>query len=112
LAPEDDDAAVEYLAMTTYYHATEVLGLGHTLPLGRAWRPGSRMDHLLVCKPYPLGPDLELFESGDTHGHIFWLLPITAAEKTYRHDQGLEALEARFDEAAFDVTDPMRESVV
>jgi hypothetical protein len=108
--PEMD--CVELLAMVAYYHRTEVLDVGHTFPLGHGWLGGS-CDHFLVSLPYPFGPDLEMCDLGE-EGHVrfLWLLPITAAEKRFRHEHGLEALEQRFDEAKLNHTFQWRESVV
>jgi hypothetical protein len=44
----EDPRAVELLAMTAHYHRGGKLGLGHTLPVGEPWVPGSRCDCLLV----------------------------------------------------------------
>lgn len=53
------DRAVELLTMAAWYHHTDGLGLDHSLPIGEPWLPGSMCDHLLVCRPYPFGPELE-----------------------------------------------------
>jgi hypothetical protein len=114
-APAYDDLHTETLTMVAFYHASGgdfALDVGHTVPLGRPWRPGSSCDHLLVSRPYPWGPELELCKVPGGHARILWLLPITEAEKTYRHTHGLEALEQLFDSAAIDPIDPERRSVV
>lgn len=106
----DDPVHVETLTMAAYYHATggdHTLGLGHTVPIGRPWVAGSACDHLLVSLPYPWGPELEA--GGPVR--MLWLLPITAAEKAFRHAEGLEALEQRLEDAAIIATDPHRRSV-
>jgi hypothetical protein len=108
--PEMD--CVELLAMVAYYHRTEGLGVGHTFPLGHSWLNGT-CDHFLVSLPYPFGPDLEWCElGGGAHVRFLWLLPITAAEKRFRHEHGLEALEQRFDEAKLSHSFQWRQSVV
>lgn len=62
--------------------------------------------------PYPFGPEFEICKwNGGAHAQILWLLPITAAEKDFRRDNGLEELEARFEEHAIDPADPKRASV-
>jgi len=102
---------IELLAMVAYYHRTEGLDVGHTFPLGHGWLSG-KCDHFLVCLPYPFGPELELCDMGaDGHVRFLWLLPITAEEKRFRHEHGLEALEQRFDEAKLNHSFPWRESV-
>ncbi|MFD7965564.1 suppressor of fused domain protein [Streptomyces zaomyceticus] len=63
--------------------------------------------------PYPMGPEFEVYtwEGGD-HARILWLLPITEAEKDFRREGGLEAIESLFDEHEIDPVDPGRASVV
>lgn len=115
-APAPDDALhVETLSMHSYYHAgppAQRLDLGHTVPIGRPWAPGSACDHLLVSLPYPWGEELEHRTIPGGHLRVLWLLPITPAEKTFRHRHGLEALEQRFEDAGIVPTDPGRPSVV
>ncbi|GID98619.1 hypothetical protein Adi01nite_80310 [Amorphoplanes digitatis] len=115
-APTTDDAIhVETLTMVAYYHASSgdyVLDHGHTVPIGRPWLPGSRCDHLLVSLPYPWGPELENCDVPGGHVRVLWLLPITAAEKRFRHSHGLEALEQRFEDAGIIPADPYRGTVV
>ena len=111
----DDEVHVETLTMVAFYHATGgdyPLGHGHTVPIGRPWVPGSKCDHLLVSLPYPWGPELETCTVPGGHIQVLWLLPITAAEKTFRHTHDLEALEQRFETAGIIPTDPHRQSVV
>jgi hypothetical protein len=61
---------------------------------------------------YPLGPECEVCTWKGGHTRILWLLPITRAEKDFRREGGLEALESLFDEHAIDPVDPRRASVV
>lgn len=116
LAQESDDAHVELVTMIAYYHADEDpafrLGLGHTVPIGRPWLPGSHCDHLLVSLPYPFGPELEQCPDSDGHIQVLWLLPITDEERAFRFEHDLEALEQRFDTAALEYWRPDRPSVV
>jgi hypothetical protein len=114
-APRADDRHVETLTMAAYYHATGgdyTLGLGHTVPIGRPWIPGSMCDHLLVSLPYPWEPELETCIFPDGRIRVLWLLPITEQEKIFRHSHDLEALEQRLEAAAIIPTDPRRPSVV
>jgi hypothetical protein len=81
--------AVELLARNAYFHAgpeDQRLGWGHTVNLGEPWLPGSACDH--------------------------GLLPITTAERDYKVEHGLEALEDRFQAAGLAFADPHRASVV
>ncbi|GAA1542364.1 suppressor of fused domain protein [Dactylosporangium maewongense] len=104
--------AVELLAMMVYYHRGGQLGLGHTVPIGEPWLPGSRCDHLLVSLPYPFGPELELCHVGDRHVEFLWLLPITQAERDFKLAHGQEELEQRFEAAGLRYWDVNRGSVV
>jgi hypothetical protein len=112
-APEESPRHVESLAMTAYYHRDYHLDLGHTFPIGYGWVEGSACDHLLVSLPYPFGPKLEVCSlADDSQVRFLWLLPVTAAEKRFRHEHGLEELEKRFDEAEIAFASPSRQSVV
>jgi hypothetical protein len=106
-----DPRAVELLAMTVRYHHGGTLGLGHTLPIGEPWLPGSRCDYLLVSLPYPWGPGLQTCHVGDRHVDFLWLLPITKEERDFKVANGLEALESLFDERALRYWDVHRLSV-
>jgi hypothetical protein len=48
---------------------------------------------MLISLPYPWGPDFEVLRYAQSHIHILWLLPITAAERGYKAEHGQEALE-------------------
>ncbi|WP_433890640.1 suppressor of fused domain protein [Streptomyces sp. CA-111067] len=115
-APRDEWLNLESATVNAYYHcgpAHQRLDVGHTVTIGRPWLDDSPCDHYLVSLPYPFGPDFELCTWGDgAHARILWLLPITGAEKDFRHEAGLEALESRFDEQAINPVDPQRASVV
>jgi Suppressor of fused protein (SUFU) len=50
------------------------------------------------------------WSSRRAHARILWLLPITRAEKDFRHENGLEALESLFDDHAIDPVDPKQTS--
>ena len=107
-----DMRAVELLAMSVYYNRNGSLGLGHTLPIGEPWLPGSVCDHLLVSLPYPFVPDLETCHVGDRHVQFLWLLPISGAERDWKVSSGLEALESRFEEVGLRYWQVDRASVV
>ena len=111
----DDEIHVDTLTMVAYYHASggdHALDHGHTVPIGRPWLPGSSCDHLLISLPYPWGPDLEDCDVPGGHARVLWLLPITEAEKRFRHSHGLEALEQHFEDSGIIPTDPYRKSVM
>jgi hypothetical protein len=101
VAPENDFRHCLTLAMTAHYHAGATdhrLDFGHTVPLGEPWLDGSACDHLLVTLPYIFGPRLETCEFAGGHARILWLLPIAEAERDFKAEHGLDALEQRFEE--------------
>jgi hypothetical protein len=112
VAPEQDLRQVELVTMIAWYHRTDGLGIGHTLPIGEPWLPGSKCDHFLVSLPFPFGPKLEECNFQDWHLHYLWLLPITKAEREFKVKEGQEALEERFDDVALEYWKPDRASVV
>ncbi|KGN32060.1 Suppressor of fused protein (SUFU) [Knoellia sinensis KCTC 19936] len=107
-----EDRAVELLAMIVFYNRGGKLSIGHTQPIGEPWLPGSGCDHLLVCRPYPYGPDLQTSHVGDRHVEFLWLLPITMAERDLVAASGLEALESQFDEVGLNYWQVDRPSVI
>ena len=113
IAKDDRAEFMERLAMVVLYHHSETLGVGHTFPIGQPWVPGSTLDHALVSLPYPHGPLLEQVPLADAeNGQILWVLPITSAEREFKMERGLEALEQRFDQAGLRYWDVTRASVV
>jgi len=97
--------------MSVYYNRTGILGLGHTVPVGQPWLPGSKCDHLLISLPYPWGPDLQVSYIGDRLVEFLWLLPITSAEREYKIKRGLDALESRFERRQIRYWDAHRKSL-
>jgi len=110
-SPVETDRAVELLAMAVYYHGRDGLGLGHTVPVGEPWLPGSACDHLLVSLPYPFGPDLQRCSAGSRRVDFLWLLPITKAERDFKVEHGQDELEQRFDAAGLRYWETGRASV-
>jgi hypothetical protein len=114
-SPTQADSHVELLTVVAHYHRTgSSLGLGHTVNFGRPWLPHSKCKYGLISLPYLDGPDLENYTCKSVGEEIrfLWLIPITKRERDYKTQNGLEALEARFEEAQFDYLDPSRRSVV
>jgi hypothetical protein len=111
-APDRDLRHVELVTMAAWYHGRHGLGPGHTLSIGEPWLPGSTCECFLVSLPYPYGPELEVCNLADSHVHVLWLLPITAAEREFKVREGVEALEQRFDECTVKYWEPDRPSVV
>ena len=112
VSPYKSDSLVETLAMVTHYHANHSLGFGHTLPIGEPWLADSLCTNWLISLPYPFGEELELMALQDGHAHVAWLLPITDAEREFKIQNGLEALEQRFDDAELEFWRVDRDSVV
>lgn len=101
----------ELLTAIAHYHRTSTsLGLGHTVNFGRPWLAGSACSYGLLSLPYLDGPGLEWLS--EPRVRFLWLIPVTEAEVRFKQEQGLEALERRFDESRFDYLDPGRRSVV
>jgi hypothetical protein len=114
LSPTEAPEHVETLVMVTYFHADPMhrLTIGSTMNIGRSWMADAKADHLLVSLPYPYGPALEHCDADSTQIQVLWLVPITAAEATYRHEQGLEALEQLLETDGVDTISPRRPSLV
>jgi hypothetical protein len=112
-APAASPIHVESLTIIAHFHLTAAqLGPGHTVNLGRPWLPDSLCDRGLVSLPYLEGPDLELCRCDDFTAHCLWLIPVTAAEVSYKAAHGLDALESRFESHGLDYANPKRPSVV
>ncbi|BAP78369.1 hypothetical protein MT1_1192 [Pseudomonas sp. MT-1] len=111
-SPYPSDRLVEMLAMITYYHSNHNLGFGHTLPIGEPWLERSECKNWLISLPYPFGEELEIMSIDHTHAHVAWLLPISDKERDYKMQNGLEALEQRFDDTALEYWDINRKSAV
>jgi hypothetical protein len=113
LAPSQAEAHVELLTMAAYFHVkAEPLGWGHTIEFGRPWCPGSRLGYGLISVPYLDGPKLEWMGAPGESTRFLWLIPITGAERHYLMEEGVEALERRFEEVSVNYLDPNRASVV
>jgi hypothetical protein len=104
--------AVELLAMVVYFHGVQELKVGDTVSVGEPWLPGSSCGHLLVSSPYLLADELWTLPLPGREVHFRWVIPITARERAYASEKGLEALEQRFEEVGLEYWDPHRTSVV
>jgi hypothetical protein len=109
-----DESIIELLNSATYYHRnTSTLGLNHTINFGRPWQNRSVCKHGFISLPYLDGPDLEDMQiAEDKIVKFYWLIPITDKEVEYKKVKGVEALENRFEENAFDYVNPHRRSTV
>lgn len=104
--------AVELLAMVVYFHGVQELSVGDIVSVGEPWLPGSTCGHLLVSNPYLLADELWRLPLPGRTVHFRWVIPITATERAYATERGLDALEQRFEEAGLEYWDPHRASVV
>ena len=108
-------AVMQLLGMVAYYHAgppENRLGVGHLVPIGEEWVKGSKLESVLLALPYLWGPKLEDCLLPQQHVRVLWAVPITAAEHEFAREQGVEALEARFEEVQLNYLDPFRQSAV
>lgn len=101
---------VELLTAVAHFHLTgSRLDVGHTVNFGRAWMAGSECTHGLVSLPYLDGPELEWEAAGCER--FLWLVPVTPAEVRFKAQNGLDALEERFERLGVDYLNPGRRSV-
>jgi hypothetical protein len=110
----EDLRHVEVLTMLAYYHAGpdgQRLDLGHTVPIGEAWTPGSLCEFEMIALPYAYGPDLEVCAWNNGHARILAALPITSAERELKISDGVESLEQRLEDSGADFSNPNRPSV-
>jgi len=114
LAPTEDRRHVEILAMLANFHADRRyrLDLGSVVAIGEPWLPRSTCDHLLICLPYTHGPKFEWLRLPGCCVRFLWALPITTDEASFGKENGLEALEQKFEALQFDYWNPYRTSVV
>jgi hypothetical protein len=111
-ASQDRDL-VDLLTAVAHYHQTKhALELGHTVNFGVPWQPNSQCSHWLVSLPYLDGPTLETLTMGLRQMCCYWLVPITKAERDFKREAGLEALEKLFDQQPLDYLAPLRPSAV
>ena len=109
----EDQSLIELLTIVADYHRTgSPLGLHHTVNFGRPWLEGSRCDYGLISLPYLDGPKLEEMRYLNYIVRCLWLIPITRAERDFKANNGVEALERLFDAPPFDYAEPSRPSVV
>ncbi|HXD34413.1 MAG TPA: suppressor of fused domain protein [Pyrinomonadaceae bacterium] len=112
LSPSSDLSLCELLTVIAWYHRTNArLGWGHTVNFGRPWLPESLCDQGLFSLPYLDGPELENLDIDGKRTQFLWLIPITADERAFKIERGLEALEARMESSGFDYADPHRHSI-
>jgi len=111
-SPVQNLECIELLTAIAHYHRTSPFNLGHTVNFGRPWLPESKCSYGLVSLPYLDGSALEWATTQVGKIRCLWLIPITAEEVSYKKQNGLEALEEKFDERSLDYLNPTRASVV
>jgi hypothetical protein len=112
LARDKSEHLAQTLALVASLHSQAPLRQGSVVDLQDPWIRGSEHRHLLVTLPYPYGPGLEYCTAGLYSLRILWLLPITQSEFELLKQDGVEALEAHFEQEGIDFLDPTRASVV
>lgn len=113
LSPVEHDFFIELLTIIAHYHVTGGnLGLGHTINFGCPCYKASNLEYGFISLPYLDGPEFENYQTESKIIQFLWLIPITVSERNYKKQNGLEALEQKFDEANFNYLNPYRKSVV
>jgi hypothetical protein len=108
-----DSGLIELLAAVAFYHRnTENLNLNHTVNFGKSWQGNSKCTHGLISLPYLDGPQLEDMIFEDKTVKFYWLIPITRDELEFKKANGIEALEAQFDNTNFNYLDADRQSII
>jgi hypothetical protein len=118
-AREPNEIHLETLAAAAIAHCghpDQRLDRGSVVQLAAPWLPGSECDRLLVTLPYPYGPEMEYcrwkFRGNNNTARVLWLMPITAGEAAMVALDGVDALEARFEEVGVNFADPARSSAI
>ena len=106
------DRMVELLAMLTAYHQGNKLDYRAYAAARRT--VGPRINTRSPVDFYALysGSRLRELPPRWAHAHCVWALPITAAQRAFKVEHGLEALEQRFEDAGLEYWNPGRASVV
>lgn len=111
--PDQNLRAVEFLYSLTHFHLTAArLELGHTVNFGAELWDGSNLDHGFLSFPYMEAPGFESFDCDAGRTTVAWLIPITSAERDYKKENGVEALELLFESRGLDYLNPSRASLV
>ena len=111
VAPEANARHVEIVTMVAHYNHGIALGEAHTVPIGGAWLPGSRCDHVLLLRPETFGEAFEQIAAPGGRARILELVPITEAERELKIVQGIAVLKARLGAAGAKTWRPDRPSV-
>jgi hypothetical protein len=106
---------VELVTMAAHYAVFgdhDGIHEGHTLNVGRPWLPGSRCDHLYLSTPYLRPPEFRVLAHPQGSAHLLWAVPITEAEKEWRHTHGSERFEQLMEDRKLNPYDARRKSLV
>lgn len=107
-SPRQAPELIELLYVMGHFHINgEALDEQHTVNFGRPWMQGSS------CQFGLLSTMDSHIDWGDIDGqnvHFLWLIPITEAERDFKIEFGLSALDRLFEEKSVDCTDPLRAS--
>jgi hypothetical protein len=112
LTEERTPRGVELVTTAAAFHQATPLDVGDRLPLGEPWQPGATCDGFLLCRPHPFGQPLEHARGGSRPIRVRWLLPITAAERRFAAEHGVDELELRLEDARIEYWRRDRTSVV
>jgi len=110
-----DQSQIEAIILTSIAHFHlfgERIGLGHTVNFGIPWRKYSKCTYGLISLPYNDGPNLENMVFNKIVTKFYWVIPITKEEREFKIENGLNALEEKFDVSNFNYINPMRESLI
>lgn len=107
-----DRSLIELLTAVAYYHKNTCrLDLNDFVNFGRSWQDDSICEFGFISLPYLDGPELEGMCIGGKVTRFYWLIPVTAEEKRFAVQNGIEALENEF-EKGFNYVDANRRSLI
>jgi hypothetical protein len=115
VAPTESPELVELVTIAAHYAVFgdhEGVHEGHTLNIGRPWLAGSPCDHVYLSTAYLLPPEFAVLKHPCGSAHLLWAVPITEAEKRWRHEHGQEAFEQLMEDQELVAFDPLREPLV
>lgn len=115
IAPTERPELVELVTIASHYAIFgehEGVHVGHTLIIGRAGLAGSECDHLYLSTAYLLPPEFAIVKHPRGSAHLLSAVPITEAEKRWRHEHGQEAFEQLMEDRELVPYDPSRDPLV
>jgi Suppressor of fused protein (SUFU) len=115
VAPTESPELVELVTIASHYALFaehEGVHEGHTLNIGRPWLAGSACDHLYLSTAYLLPREFAVVTHPRGSAHLLWAVPITEAEKRWRHEHGHDAFEQLMEDRELVPFDPLRDPLV